>query len=188
LTPFLLTWLTTFGKERKSMKPLQQADTEPLWKDEFSVESGHETVVNRRQFTKFLTLTSLGMFVGNLWILAKTWIKERPVFPRRIVAGTNDMPIGSVKLFRYPNESDPCIMVRRGENDFVAYSQKCTHLSCPVYYSAQTKRLECPCHEGSFSLETGEVIKGPPPRPLPRILLQRENGVLVAVGIQTGHE
>ena len=28
-----------------------------------------ERYVTRRQFTKFLTLASLGMFVGNLWIL-----------------------------------------------------------------------------------------------------------------------
>ncbi|MFN8657390.1 MAG: Rieske (2Fe-2S) protein [Candidatus Obscuribacterales bacterium] len=163
-------------------------EAEPLWKDEFSIESAHETLVNRRQFTKFLTLTSLAMFVGNLWILGKRWLDKAPLFPRKVVGDIN-LPVGGVKLFRYPTENDPCIMVHTEADNFVAFTQKCTHLSCPVYYSDQTKRLECPCHEGSFSAETGEVIKGPPPRPLPRIKLERQtNGLLVAVGIETVHE
>jgi Rieske Fe-S protein len=165
----------------------QESDTEPLWKDEFSVEAAHETLVNRRQFTKFLTLTSLGMFAGNLWILAKTSWDKRPIFSKQVIASAQDVSVGGVKLFRYPTEADPCILVRTAEDTFVAYSQKCTHLSCPVHFSQKTKRLECPCHEGSFSVETGEVIKGPPPRPLPRIVLEQQNGLLVAVGIET-HE
>jgi nitrite reductase/ring-hydroxylating ferredoxin subunit len=162
-------------------------EIEPIWRDEFSVESAHETLVNRRQFTKFLTLTSLGMFVGNLWILAKPFFDKQPLFPRKVV-GNDSIPIGGVKLFRYPTDADPCILVHTEQDKFVAYTQKCTHLSCPVYYSGQTKRLECPCHEGSFSAETGEVIKGPPPRPLPRVVLERQNGLLVAVGIEIGNE
>lgn len=165
----------------------RESDTEPLWRDEFSIESAHEKLVNRRQFTKFLTLTSLGMFAGNLWILAKPWWEKVPKFPRKVVGDTN-LPVGSVKLFRYPTENDPCIMVHTEQDKFVAYTQKCTHLSCPVYYSGETKRLECPCHEGTFSAETGEVIKGPPPRPLPRIKLERQDGVLIAVGIEIGNE
>lgn len=170
------------------MKHLQQSDVEPLWQDEFSVESGNEALVTRRQFTKFLTLTSLSMFVGNLWILAKGWLDKQPVFPRLPIASVGEIPMGGVKLFHYPTKADPCIMVHTEKDEFVAYSQKCTHLSCPVLYSTTTKRLECPCHEGSFSLENGDVIKGPPPRPLPRIMLERQNGLLVAVGINTGHD
>lgn len=170
------------------MTPLQEADNEPLWKDEFPTESGHEKLVGRRQFTKFLTLISLSMFAGNLWILAKTWLDKRPIFPKQVVAQASDLPVGGVKLFRYPTEADPCIMVRTDKDRYVAYTQKCTHLSCPVIYSTTTKRLECPCHDGSFSVETGQVIKGPPPRPLPRIILERQNGLLVAVGIDNGHD
>ena len=170
------------------MKPLKEADTEPLWREEFSIESAHEKIVSRRQFTKFLTLTSLSMFVGNLWILGKTWFEKQPIFPKQVVTKAIDLPVGGVKLFRYPTDADPCILVRTAEEKFVAYSQKCTHLSCPVYFSATTKRLECPCHEGSFSVDTGAVIKGPPPRPLPRIVLEERDGLLLAVGIETGHE
>lgn len=165
------------------MKP-SPTNSEPLWRDEFSVDAAHESLVNRRQFTKFLTLTSLAMFVGNLWILAQAWLYKKPVFPRQVIQGAMDVPIGGVKLFRYPTQDDPCIMVRTAQDVFVAYSQKCTHLACPVYFSNQTEQLECPCHEGSFSVTSGAVVKGPPPRPLPRILLERHNDQLLAVGVQ----
>lgn len=170
------------------MKQLKDTDSEPLWKEEFSIESAHEKIVNRRQFTKFLTLTSLGMFVGNMWILGKTWLEKQPIFPKRVVVKREDIPLGGVKLFRYPSDADPCILVRTKEDKYVAYSQKCTHLSCPVHFSEKTNRLECPCHEGSFSVETGDVIKGPPPRPLPRVILEEHDGLLLAVGIETGNE
>src|ERR1041384_7604038 len=49
-----------------------------LWSEEFSVVSSDERYVNRRQFTKFLTLTSLGMMVGNLLILAKAKLRREP--------------------------------------------------------------------------------------------------------------
>jgi Rieske Fe-S protein len=56
-------------------------------------------------------------------------------------------------------------------------------LSCAVYYSAQNNRLECPCHEGYFSVEDGRVLQGPPQRPLPRVALERRGDALVAVGM-----
>jgi Rieske Fe-S protein len=91
--------------------------------------------------------------------------------------------VGGVKLFRYPGPEDPCILIRRSENEYAAYSQKCTHLSCAVYYSREKARLECPCHEGYFSVRDGRVLQGPPQRPLPRVVLQRRGDALVAVGM-----
>src|SRR5581483_3573422 len=163
--PSAWTSLITCGRGSRNMTRSPDQECQRLWKEEFSIDSGHDNFVSRRQFTKFLTLTSLAMLAGNLWILAKSLLYKKPVYMRQPVANLSEIPVGGVKLFRYPTEKDPCIMVRTAENAVFAYSQKCTHLSCPVYYSAQTARLECPCHEGSFSVETGSVIKGPPPRP-----------------------
>src|SRR5262249_1295965 len=84
----------------------------PLWHDEFSVYTADERYVNRRQFTKFLTLTSLGMMVGNLWILAKSMLHRQPVFPRVVIATLEEIPVGGVKIFNYPSAVDPCILVR----------------------------------------------------------------------------
>jgi Rieske Fe-S protein len=89
-----------------------------------------------------------------------------------------------VKLFRYPTQNDPAILVRRVDGGLSAFSQKCTHLSCAVYYAAETNRLECPCHEGYFSVETGRVLQGPPPRPLPRIRIEERGGVIFANGFE----
>ena len=157
---------------------------EPLWRDEFSVYTADERYVSRRQFSKFLTLTSLAMFAGNVWILIRSWIYREPSYPSRVVARAGEIPVGGVKLFRYPGPNDQCIMVRTGAESYVAYSQKCTHLSCAVYYSEPRNRLECPCHEGYFSIKDGSVLKGPPARPLPHVVLDRRGDDLIAIRME----
>jgi Rieske Fe-S protein len=160
-----------------------------LWTEEFSVHAAEDSYVLRRQFTKFLVLTSVGMAAGNGWILAKALLDE-PVtdWPQVPIARVSELAPGTVKMFAYPAATDPCILVRRVDGRFAAFSQKCTHLSCAVYYAAEQDRLECPCHEGYFSAETGRVLQGPPPRPLPRVRLEQRGDELVATGIDLGGE
>jgi Rieske Fe-S protein len=169
------------------MSARKDANQEPLWRDEFSVHAGDERYVNRRQFTKFLTLTSLAMFAGNVWILFKSLTAKTPVYPEQVIARAGEVPVNGVKLFNYPTSNDPCLMVRTAEDTYVAYSQVCTHLSCAVVFSATRQRLECPCHEGFFSVKDGSVIAGPPPRPLPRVVLERRGQELVAVALSLEH-
>ena len=64
------------------MSWFRKPSSTPLWRDEFSVFTADERYVNRRQFTKFLTLTSFGMLVGNLWILARSAFHRAPAYPR----------------------------------------------------------------------------------------------------------
>ena len=61
------------------MSLFRSPNEEPLWKAG-SVFTSDERYVSRRQFTKFLTLASLGMFVGNLWILLKSRFQRLPRF------------------------------------------------------------------------------------------------------------
>lgn len=166
------------------MNSLRHADSEPLWKDEFSVHAADERYVTRRQLTKFLVLTSLGMFVGNAWLLVRSLFYRKPQFPELTVSRIGELPIGGVKLFGYPTNKDRCILVRTAEESYAAYSQKCTHLSCAVYYAKERERLECPCHEGFFSIKDGSVLQGPPSRPLPRVVLENRGGYLVAVSMK----
>jgi len=63
----------------------------------------------------------------------------------------------------------------------VAYSDVCTHLSCAVLYNASEKQLHCPCHEGYFDPVTGNVVAGPPTRPLPVIQLAIQGDTIYAV-------
>lgn len=159
-------------------------EKKPLWREEFSYFKEDEQYVSRRQLTKFLTLTSLGMFAGNIWILAKSLMYRKPAYPVKVVATVAEIPVGGVKLFQYPEANDQCILVRTAEDAYVAYSQKCTHLSCSVFYSKENNRLECPCHEGYFSISDGSVLQGPPTRPLPRVVLERRGPALIAIRMQ----
>ena len=159
-------------------------EKKPLWREEFSIFKADEKYVSRRQLTKFLTLTSLGMFAGNIWILAKSWMYKEPSYPVKAVAKLAEIPVGGVKLFQYPGPEDQCILVRTAEDAYVAYSQKCTHLSCAVFYSKENNRIECPCHEGYFSIKDGSVLQGPPTRPLPRVVLERRGPELIAIRMQ----
>ena len=170
------------------MKWFRRAERKPLWRDEFSIYTADERYVSRRQFTKFLVLTSLGMFAGNIWILVRSAFSKTPKHSEKNICRANDVPVGGVWLFRFPTEQDPCILIRPDQDTFVAYSQKCTHLSCAVFFSRENNRLECPCHEGYFSVRNGDVLQGPPPRPLPRVLLERRGDQIVAVGIEVRKE
>lgn len=159
-------------------------EQEPLWRDEFSVSSANERYVNRRQFTKFLTLASLGMFAGNLWILVRSWLRRANSYRRSAIAKIGEIPVGGVKLFQYPGAGEQCILIRTAEDSYVAYSQKCTHLSCAVFYAPAHNRLECPCHQGYFSVRDGSVLQGPPTRPLPRVILERSGEELIAIKME----
>jgi Rieske Fe-S protein len=170
------------------MKLFRRDGREPLWKDEFSIRTADERYVSRRQFTKFLVLTSLGMFVGNIWIYVRSLFSTSPQYPEVTICQASNIPVGGVWLFRYPTKKDPCILIRPDSETYVAYSQKCTHLSCAVFYAREHNRLECPCHEGYFAIKDGSVLQGPPPRPLPRILLERRDDTIVAVGVDVHTE
>ncbi len=162
--------------------------TEPLWREEVSFREADEQYVARRQFGKFLALTSLGMFVGNLWILVRTRLRKRPRPAEKVIARADELPVRGMKLFAYPTPRDSCLLIRSDETTWVAYQQKCTHLSCAVIWRPSRDRLECPCHDGAFSVETGAVLQGPPPRPLPKVRLERRGSDLVALGIDRGEE
>jgi Rieske Fe-S protein len=97
-----------------------------------------------------------------------------------------------VKVFHYPHDEDNCILIRlpgseadeRGVGGLVAYSQKCTHLTCAVIPDVEKGVIHCPCHEGYFDLKTGVVLAGPPPRPLPRITLEIRGDEVYATGVE----
>jgi nitrite reductase/ring-hydroxylating ferredoxin subunit len=168
------------------MSTPKEDPSKEIWREEFSAAAGESTFVERRQFTRFLTLTSFSMFAGQLWLVAKGILaKPGSAFPQVVLDGASALPVGGVKIFQYPTAQDNCLLIRVNEERFVAYSQKCTHLSCAVYYSAEKHRLECPCHEGYFSVEDGRVLQGPPPRPLPGVKLERRGTELVAIGLTT---
>jgi menaquinol-cytochrome c reductase iron-sulfur subunit len=56
-------------------------------------------------------------------------------------------------------------ILRKSETQTLVLSNKCTHLGCHVNWDAEKKEYICPCHDAQFGID-GEVLGGPPPRPL----------------------
>lgn len=145
---------------------------------DFPYKRDEEGEVTRREFCNFLALTSTALFIGAVGFAGKAALDARnePAFASAPIPNAASMVIGSALNFRYPTEKDTAILVRVSETEYYAYGQKCTHLSCPVYFESERGRLECPCHEGAFDVKTGKVLYGPPPRPLDRIEIERREG------------
>jgi len=158
----------------------------PPWKRDFPYEALSEEEVTRREFARYLVLGAGTIAVANVGLAAWTQLRSINTGDPRAIIPLDDVAIGEPHLFRYPGDDDPAILVRLSEAEVVAFSQKCTHLGCVVYYEADEERWHCPCHEGNFDASTGAVISGPPTRPLGRIDLEvRGDGMIWALGRQT---
>lgn len=64
------------------------------------------------------------------------------------------------------------------KNKITAFDPKCTHLGCPYRWDNEKNIFACPCHTAIFS-KTGDVISGPPPRPLDRFPVKIEHGTVI---------
>jgi Rieske Fe-S protein len=166
---------------------LNLTDEKAEWREQFPVNWTDDEYRSRRDFTRLLGLTSLAFVVGQLWIIARNITRgTKEKLPLLAIASADDVPVGGFKLFHYPGPNDPCVLVRLAQNNWVAFEQKCTHLSCPVIPQPQQGRFFCPCHEGVFDIATGERIAGPPRRPLVRVTVTARAGQVYAAGIEQG--
>jgi len=151
---------------------------DPCWKKDFPIRQSAEHEISRRQFTRFFGVASLTLLAGVCVasVTRRFFPAQTKQIPPLAVAKIDELKIGGYKLFRYPTEESRCILMRLGPEKYVALSQSCTHLQCPVHFQADTKKMFCPCHNGFFSAEDGRVLSGPPPRPLPRYPVEIRDG------------
>lgn len=158
------------------------AREQPQWRQDFPIDWPQDQYVSRRDLLKFCVMISAGFVVGQGWI---GWLASRATEepPRKHLAKIDDIEIGDSLLFSYPKESDRCLLVRLDEDEFVAFNQKCTHLTCAVVPEPEKDRFNCPCHNGFFDIRTGRPTAGPPRRPLPQIVLEITDGDIFAVGV-----
>ncbi len=155
------------------------------WRAEFPYHWDADDLVSRRQLLRFTVFTSGALFLSTT-ILAALGLIERPTaYQPKAVAKVGDVPEGSAVYFYYPGPEDQAMLLHLPGGSFVAYSQKCTHLSCAVFYQPEQARLFCPCHEGVFNPLTGDPEAGPPARRLPRIALRQDGDTIYAVGETT---
>jgi cytochrome b6-f complex iron-sulfur subunit len=144
----------------------------PAYEVDFPIERAEAEHVSRREFAKFLCLVSGGLAVGTGWVATKDRLFPPFRFPGEVlVCRTGDVPVGGTHPFRIEGTKMPFILIRPREDEWYAYEQKCTHLSCAVFYSPKDDRIQCPCHNGWFDARTGNVLQGPPPRPLPHLIV-----------------
>lgn len=129
------------------------------------VEDNSERVrIRRRGFINIL----IGFF-GGLFALCSLYPVLSYLWPYKgPSSGTgefslplDDVPQNGYKVVNY--KEDKVILIRLG-NRVIALSAICPHLGCLVKYREEGF-IQCPCHDGRFDF-SGNVIAGPPPRPL----------------------
>ena len=155
--------------------------------DDFPVDWEEDQYVSRREFFKFMTVASGAFAAGSAGLAVWSGsVRTERMFDAARICAVEDLQPGSALPFSYPRKEDICLLVRTAGGEFKGYSRRCTHLSCPVEWQPDKKRLFCPCHNGAFDIEDGKVLQGPPPHPLPRILLETRGDEIWAVGVRKG--
>ena len=176
----------SFDREQITIAPdFAPLEAQPAWRQDFPIDWPQDLYVERRDFMKFLVLTSAAFTLGQVWIGIQNWYRKRRGQPGiQRIASVDDLAVGGAVTFTYPDELEPCLLMRLSEREFVAFGQKCTHLSCAVIPRPAEGIFYCPCHEGRFDLRTGAPTAGPPKRPLPRVLLELRGRDIFAVGVE----
>jgi cytochrome b6-f complex iron-sulfur subunit len=161
---------------------MKEEPAKPAWEVDFPIERLEAEHVTRREFAKFLVLVSGGMCVGTAWVAVKDKLfPARQASERQRVCKIEDLPVGGMLAFELLTTGTPYILIRLAESDWRIFEQKCTHLSCAVFYDSKLGKIACPCHHAFFDATTGAVLQGPPPRPLPRLDVAVVAGEVFAV-------
>ena len=162
-------------------KPLPE---QPPWQRDFPTDVPEDDHVARREFIKFLVLTSGAFAAGQCWVAVASSLRDKGPFPRTMITTVAELEAKRVVEFRYPDEHEPCLALCLGPGRYAAYGQKCSHLACAVVPHLDKGELHCPCHNGYFEAAGGRPVAGPPRRPLPLVTLEVQDGVVFATGFQ----
>jgi nitrite reductase/ring-hydroxylating ferredoxin subunit len=176
----------SFEREQLTIAPdFKPLDAQPAWRQDFPIDWPQDVYVERRDFMRFMVLASAAFAVGQFWIVAQNWYRRYAgQHPIQRILSIDEIRVGEAVGFTYPDAHEPCLLVRLSANEFVAFSQNCTHLSCAVVPRPRENSFFCPCHEGRFDLRSGAPTAGPPRRPLTRVILEVRGRDIHAVGIE----
>ncbi len=134
--------------------------------------------MKRRGFLKLLT-TALGVsaFGSLAYPLCRFLLPvEAAVKAKSIILPKSEIPVNTTKDLMIG--LTPVIVLNTRDKGFLAFSKVCTHLGCLVRYDKDRQLFICPCHAGTFDLE-GNVLSGPPPKPLLKFAVKVEDGNIV---------
>lgn len=152
--------------------------------------------ISRRRFLGLATGVIGGVIGAGLMIPAIVYIIA-PLLKRQEtqnwirVGSMAKVELGTPTLFKAKIERQTGWVVTEDElsiyvltdngRDFVAMSSICTHLGCRVRWIADQQQFFCPCHNAGFD-KAGNVVSGPPPRPLDRFEVKVEDNQLFVLG------
>ena len=139
-----------------------------------------ENDATRRGFLNWFLGTSVGALCVSVFYPVARYISP-PEIPEaesaRVTAGhEGDLRPGEAKIFRFGNT--PGILIRTPEGNHRAFSATCTHLNCTVQFRGDLKQIWCACHNGFYDT-AGQVVSGPPPRPLEEYAVNVAGGEIV---------
>jgi Rieske Fe-S protein len=139
-------------------------------------------VMDRRSFVKIVT-ASLGSMMAAIVGLPVIQYFISPALGKTTtddwisMGSVDNYPFDIPTLFNYTiakvngwersSHSYGAFVLRKEGQDPLVFSDVCTHLSCRVNWNEENSEFYCPCHAAFFS-KNGEVVSGPPPRPLDR--------------------
>ena len=103
-----------FEREQITIAPdFAPADAQPAWRQDFPIDWPQDLYVERRDFMKFLVLTSAAFTLGQVWIGVQNWYRKRSGQPpMQRIASVDDIAVGGAVVFTYPDEHEPCLLVR----------------------------------------------------------------------------
>ncbi|MFN2221336.1 MAG: ubiquinol-cytochrome c reductase iron-sulfur subunit [Chloroflexota bacterium] len=152
--------------------------------------------LDRRDFMKAVTGAIGGLIAATIAIPAVAYIigpalKRNEAEEWIALGSASKVEIGTPTLFKASverqtgwilNVSELTVYVLTEDGrEYVAMSNTCTHLGCRVRWIADEDRFFCPCHNATFN-KSGEVLSGPPPRPLDRYEVKLEDEQLFVKG------
>lgn len=147
--------------------------------------------ISRRKFFTSMIMLLGGMITSVLgWNISRYFIS--PVWKRVMegwveVVSLEALPQGIPTKLNYVQRKTDGWMTVEGmnsvwllrENDkIIAFDPKCTHLGCAYRWDEDRGVFVCPCHTATFS-KVGQVIEGPPPRPLDRFPAKVKNRTVI---------
>jgi len=140
-------------------------------------ETINKKQISRRRLIGYAWIGAAAIVIGELIFgtFAFLWPRRKgPKVETVFIAGkVTDFKVGEVIYFRKERT-----FIQRLEGGFLAFSAVCPHLRCIVNWNEMLKKFECPCHGAKFN-QNGEVLEGPPPRPLDLYKLQIAAGNVV---------
>jgi cytochrome b6-f complex iron-sulfur subunit len=138
----------------------------------------------RRSFLDLLLGATAGAWIGTVLYPIVRYLKPiqeaSPTGPSRLDADAVGKLV-KTSFVIVPFGGKRVLVFRDTQSKLRALDAKCTHEGCTVQYVPGESSIWCACHNARFDIE-GNVVSGPPPRPLPRYAVHEDSEGNILLG------